>query len=227
MKKKVLLLTASLLIPVLLSGCSVYDKAKQGAKDTYNFMFDREPKSGPVYKEDTTPLIELNSDAAGSLFYNISQHHELPPNSPIYVRSFTNEQDSNDTSRFGRIMANQVASRLAQHDLLITDGPPKPMPEPVEMKQAPVPEDNATGETTFFGLLNKKKEEVTPRPAMLMGTYYIGDTVIYMNAKIIRLDDDVVVSSTSWTLPINDNTRELLPQLKRPGGTDPAVRDKF
>jgi len=217
MKRDVCFLAAALLATLFMAGCSTI---KEGAKDTYDFMFDREPKSGPMFTEDDTPIIELNSDAADSLFYNISQHHELPEGSPVYVHHFTNEQDPNDMSRFGRVTAKQVATRLAQHNLLITDGAPKPLP----VKPAKIAMDNATEEDTGFFQSGK---EVSPRPAMLTGTYYIGDTVIYMNAKIIRLEDNVVISSKSWTLPINDNVRELLPQLKKRGGLEPAVRDTF
>ncbi|WP_147821812.1 FlgO family outer membrane protein [Salidesulfovibrio onnuriiensis] len=217
MKRYALLLTAVLLAAFVLAGCSTI---KESAKDTYEFMFDREPKSGPVYTEDDTPIIELNSDAADDLYRNVNQGDELPKGSPVYVRNFTNEDNPDDTARFGRVVANQVATRLAQRDLLITDGAPRPLqplPEP-----EPIPEDNATDGSWF-----SQKKELPPRPSMLTGTYYIGDTIIYMNAKLIRLEDSVVISSASWTLPINDNVRELLPQLKQPGGLQPAVRNHF
>lgn len=221
MKRNALFLTAALLCTLLLPGCSVYEATKEGAKSTYNFMFDRDPRSEPAFQEDDTPIIEINHNAADKLFYNVNKHHELPANSPIYVRSFTNEDNQEDKAKFGRIVANQVATRLAQHDMLITDGAPRPLPKTVAVPNAM---NNATDDGSWF---SSTRKEAPPRPAMLTGTYYIGDTVIYMNSKIIRLDDDAVISSASWTLPINDNVRELLPQLKRPGGIDPAVRDKF
>lgn len=222
--------TGALIIVLFLasiSACSMFNTVKEGAKDTFNFVTDREPKSGELYEEDDTPIIDLNSSAADKLYYNVSQGTEMPEGSPLYVKSFTNEDNPGDKSRFGRIVANQVAARLAQHDLLITDGAPKPLPVAPAPEPEPIKTDsNATENGELFSFLSNKKE-VTPRPAMLTGTYFIGDTIIYMNAKIIRLEDDVVISGHSWTLPINDNTRELLPQLKRQQHPEPLVKDQF
>ncbi|KAB1440319.1 hypothetical protein [Pseudodesulfovibrio senegalensis] len=190
-------------------GCSVFNSAKEGVGD----MFDANPKSGPIATENNTPIIDLNCDAADSLYYYTGRESELPEGSPIYVRNFTNEVDPDDTSHFGRIVANQVAGRLAQHEMLITDGPPP----------AQGLDHNAT---SVDGEPLPPEEQ--PRAAMLIGSYFIGDTVIYMHAKLIRLDDNAVVSGKSWTLPVNDNTRELLPQLKRHGiGLKPSVQDTF
>ncbi len=212
MNVRISLLTSLLASFIVLSGCAAFNAAKEGVSDTYDAVFDTGSKSSPINTEDDTPIIILNSKAADSLYYYTGRESELPEGSPIYVHNFTNENDPGDNSRFGRIVANQIAGRLAQHEMFIVDGAPQP-----------IKPDNATAEDG-----TPLAPEDTPRPAMLTGTYFIGDTVIYLNAKLIRLDDNAVVSGKSWTLPINDNTRSLLPQFKsRNTGIKPAVQDTF
>lgn len=62
---------------------------------------------------------------------------------------------------------------------------------------------------------------------MLTGTYTIGTNFVYLSAKVTRLTDSAVVSAHNWTIPVSDNVRQLLPQLKSDDGLTPSVKTKF
>lgn len=194
----------------VLSGCAWLEDRYE---DTKEFVFDSKPTATPGFEEDNTPIIELNYDAAASLAFNVKPI-ELPDGSPVYIRKFVNKEDPTDTSRFGLIVATQVANRLAQRGLLMTEGVP-----PAEAYQAPPPREKGN----FLQLPDK-------RSAKLDGSYIIGQNVIYVTGKIVRLDDNAIVSAHNWTLPINDNTRSLLPQLQareKGKGIEPSVKTTF
>ena len=212
-----------LLAPLVLAACT-WKETKQTFVDAKNAVLGTEPTTSSIYPEDDTPIIELNYDAADELHHDIDAV-EMPPGSKLYVKRFTNSTDADDRAPFGGIVADQVAARLAQRDHLITEGPPElaPVAEPKPMLEA-----NATEENDSIFLPQAGKGDTTPMPAVLTGQYTIGENVIYVTAKIMRLDDGAVIAGHSWTLPQNRNTRELLPQLKAgTGGTTPAVQTSF
>lgn len=53
--------------------------------------------------------------------------------------------------------------------------------------------------------------------------------LIYLSARIVTLDNGLVMGAHSWTVPVNSSTRALLPQLKLPAGSgmQPSVRTKL
>lgn len=213
MKKTVLALAALILLP-LISGCSSF---KENANEAYDTVFDTAPTSKAVFHENATPIIEFNYDAADTLYKNVSGR-ELGGDSKVFVRRFLNENNPDDMAAFGKIMAEQVADRLAQRGMVITHGAPDQQDymnngmQPVE-KESPA---------------NDSKYEKPARSAMLTGSYIPGDSVIYMTAKIVRLDDNAVVAGHSWQLPVTQDVRELLPQLQgRDSGLEPTVKTQF
>ena len=128
------------------------------------------------------------------------------------MERFANLRDPNDAGTFGKIIADQVATRMAQRSYRIVMGPPPP--------KQPEPEAKPEEKTGIFTL----KKEYRSQPALLSGTYTIGEDLIYVSARLTRLEDNALLSGLNWTLPVNKNTRELVPQLKRPGeGTTPSV----
>jgi hypothetical protein len=163
-------------------------------------------------KEDNTPIVDLNYEAAEKMIPALKK--TLPPGSPVYLEAFTDMDDATVLRPFGRVVANQVAARLSQAGFRITAANPADPDRPTPSKPGefdPTPRDSS-----ILG-------DVTPREAVLRGTYLLGKNVIYVSAQVMRLDDKAVVAGYDWTLPNNRNTRELLPQLKTPGLT-PAVK---
>jgi hypothetical protein len=106
---------------------------------------------------------------------------------------------------------------------MVTDGPakipPTVLPKPVD--HDPMPSSPEAREAEY----KRTQEEFNPvRPCELTGTYLIADRVVYISARITALDNGQVMAAHSWTVPVNRNTRALLPQLKQNGGMRPSVR---
>jgi len=218
MNKAVLIFTI-ITTGLFASGCGnrFWEDTKGTASDSYNYVFDTAPTARAYHEQESIPIIEINYQAADVLYSNVG-HYELSKKSPVYVSKFINQNEPSDNSIFGHVMTEQISDRLVQRDVLITAGEPRPddyfLPKGVELKRYSNPPQG-------------RVENLPPRAAILKGTYVIGDNYIYMSAKIIRLDDKAVVSGHNWTIPISDNVRQMLPQLKLENGLEPTVKTKF
>ncbi|QGY41522.1 hypothetical protein GM415_15810 [Pseudodesulfovibrio cashew] len=215
-KKFTYMLLAAML---LAAGCGnrFWEDTKGATVDSYQYLTDSTPTARSYHDEASVPIIELNHEAGDVLYKNI-KGDELDKRSPIYVRTFTNADDATDSSVFGRVMTQQVAERLVQHGAVITKGDPKPadyfLPHGVDRKSYADPVKYTSGDLPI-------------RAAVLEGDYVIGDEYIYLTAKIVRLDDNAEVSGHNWTIPITDNVRRMLPQLRLANGMEPTVKTKF
>lgn len=217
-----------LLASTLLAGCgstttSYYSRLKNTAVDAKDDVLGTRPTSAELFPEDNTPLIEINFDAADTLMGLFSP--ALNRTSPIYVRGFTNRVNPNDPAPFGPLVADQVAARLAQRSFMITEGPPRKPAPTAQPEPAPQPEGLALSGPEAKAAAKRSYEEMNqPRACLLSGTYLIADKVIYISARLAALDNGQVMAAHTWTVPVNRNTRALLPQLKQSGGMKPSVR---
>lgn len=212
----IFILLASL---ILTTGCGnrMWEATKKGASDSYDFAFDTSPTTRSYHEQASIPIIEINHQAADVLYANIGAY-ELSKKSPVYTKSFTDKTDPSATEPFGQVVMEQVADRLVQRGVLVTQGEPGPnafaLPRGVNPKLYKSPPQGTI-------------ENLPPRSAILTGSYVVGDDYIYMTAKIMRLDDRAVISGHNWTIPITDNVRGLLPRLKQDAGMEPTVKSKF
>jgi hypothetical protein len=196
-----------LALALAVTGGCTWRETKQNIADTKNFVLDTGATTKKLYEEDDTPTIELNYEAADALAKDLKD--DLPPNSPISVERFTNEADPADKSPLGRVVSSQVASRLAKLDYKVTRGAPRPVPAPAPPAEGQEP-----------------PKELPPRPCILSGTYLVGSTQILVHARVVAVDDDTELSGHDWTLPLNKETREMLPHLQR-GSATPSVKTAF
>lgn len=221
-----LLLALALAAGGLLPGCasqstSYYNTIKRTVVDAKDDLLNTRPTSAELFPEDSTPLIDINYDAADAMIGLFVP--ALNKTSPIYVERFLNRVDTADPSPFGRLVSDQVAARLALRGFKVTEGPAKvpssvepPQPEPV----SPIlsGSDRKAAEAKYQAVSD------IPRPCVLSGNYLIADKVVYMSAKLTALDNGQVVAAHAWTVPVNRNTRALLPQIRQTGGLKPSVR---
>ncbi len=217
--KKALLTLAILAFTLPTAGCGnrMWQDTKDTAGNTYDYVFDTAPTTRSYHETASIPIIEINHRAADTLYSNIGSY-ELSKKSPVYTKRFTNQNDPSDNAIFGQVMTEQVSDRLVQRGVVITSGEPKAqnyfLPQGVDPKK-------------YSNPVKDSLDKLPPRAARLTGTYVIGDNYIYMAAKITRLDDNAIISGHNWTIPITDNVRELLPQLKQDNGMEPTVKTKF
>jgi hypothetical protein len=226
--RSTILATAALLAAFLLSACgsgptTYYTSIKRTLVDAKDDALGTAPTTAPFFTEDTTPLIDINYDAADTMMGLFSP--ALNKNSPIYVENFTNRVDMNDRSPFGPLVAEQVAARLAMRSFRITEG----LPKKPAAQQEPDPALNRdvkprTPQEILAAEKAERDMDYPPRPCLLSGTYLIAGKFIYISAKIAALDDGQVMAAHSWVVPVNRSTRAMLPQLRENGGMTPSVR---
>ncbi|MUM78718.1 hypothetical protein GKC30_13840 [Pseudodesulfovibrio sp. F-1] len=210
-------LVLATLLPAQGCGNRFWEDTKRATGKTYNYVFDTAPTARAFHDQAAVPIEEINLRAANVLYANVGKY-ELSSKAPVYAKRFENGDDPEDTAIFGTVVMEQVVDRLVQRGMVITGGDPRPtdyfLPQGIDPEKYAKPP---------MGSL----EHLPPRAAMLSGAYVIGDNFIYVSAKITRLDDRAVISAHTWTIPITDNVRQLLPQLRMDDGLEPTVKTTF
>ena len=147
-------------------------------------------------------IIKENYNAADSL---IKQSGDtLLKDQPVIVASFVNIDNLNSSSTFGRITAEQIASRLSQHSLKVIE---MKLRDNVFIKQQ-------SGEFILSRELKNISQEYEAQ-AVLCGTYAIGEYDVFISSKLIRAVDGVILSSYDYTLPKGPNMSTLIGQPQR------------
>jgi len=156
-------------------------------------------------------LVEASYIAADSLIDEARQHGEenlkmtqFDPYKTILVASFVNIDDVQTSSTFGRIIAEQIGSRVSQRGYKV-----------VEMKlRGNVFVQEQTGEL----LLSREILEISlnhDADAVIVGTYAESKYVVYVTTKLIRASDAVILASHDYSVPVGPNTKNLLKAKRR------------
>lgn len=119
---------------------------------------------------------------------------------PIMAASFVNIDNLTISSTFGRIVSEQVASRLAQHGFRIIE---------IKLRQESVFIKKGEGE---FMLSRELKDLGSSREirAALVGTYAISEHFIFVSARIVRTEDSSVLAGCDYEIPNDDITRSII-----------------
>ncbi|OEU66753.1 MAG: hypothetical protein BA863_15355 [Desulfovibrio sp. S3730MH75] len=161
---------------------------------TINYLGKR-PTTGDFFNVDETPLIEINYKAADKIAGQLEEI--IPAGSPITVNVFRLRGSSLQTN-FAQISTEQVASRIAQRGFAVV------------------------ADNSKFSTQSAHEDEPAPVKCTLAGAYTVGPELIYMTAAITTLNDGEILGSWDWTIPLNGQTRSLLP-LKNDGSIIPLV----
>ncbi|MDD5326411.1 MAG: FlgO family outer membrane protein [Phycisphaerae bacterium] len=147
----------------------------------------------------------VNYSAADALLSKIRP--KLPKNSPILVASFVNIDDLSDSSTFGRVVAEQFASRFKQNNYTT-----------IEMKlRTNVFIREGSGEF----LLSREVAEIGDKhraQAVVVGTYAVASKEVYLTARVINVSDGRVLSSYDYNIPISRDVFKLLLKDKNKAG---------
>jgi TolB-like protein len=117
---------------------------------------------------------------------------------PILVTSVADIDNLDQSSAFGRIVSEQIASRLTQLGYMV-----------VESKLRGTLAINANGE---FMLSRDARKIAAARSAqaVVTGSYAAGEESAYVSLKLVRLADAKVVAAFDYSVPMGPNTRSLL-----------------
>jgi TolB-like protein len=122
----------------------------------------------------------------------------LDPGKPILVASLADIDDLERSSAFGRMVGEQLGSRLSQLGYTV-----------VETKLRGTIAINPNGEF----VLSRDVRRISGTHAaqvVLAGTYTPGETEVYVNLRLVRLADSKVIASFDYSLPAGPNTRSLI-----------------
>lgn len=121
-------------------------------------------------------------------------------NPPILVASFVNIDNVQKSSTFGRVIAEQMASRLSQKGYKVIE---------MKMRSDSIFIQEQTGEL----MLSRELRQISHKHnayAVLVGTYGASKYVVYLTAKLIRTKDNVILNAYDYSLPVGPDTRKML-----------------
>ncbi|MBW1780236.1 MAG: hypothetical protein JRL30_05810 [Deltaproteobacteria bacterium] len=182
------------LITILFGGCTIpFQGDSRAEQGTVSSAFDG------IATESYSTVIESSYIAADRLARALLNRH-FPLDTPIMAASFVNIDNLTTSSTFGRIISEQVASRLAQHGFRIIE---------IKLRQESVFIKKGQGE---FMLSRELKDLGTSREirAVLVGTYAISKYFIFVSARIVRTDDSSVLAGCDYEVPNDAITKSIL-----------------
>ncbi|MBV8466669.1 MAG: hypothetical protein JO218_12065 [Burkholderiales bacterium] len=143
------------------------------------------------------PVIRASYDAADQLIALAK-----PPvnnDAPLIVATFVDIDKLEQASTLGRVLAEEVAARLTQRGYHI-----------IELKlRGSVYVRDGTGEL----MLSRQVKELSLShnvQAVVVGTYAPSPEKLFLNLKIVRPTDNVILSAHDIALDLDDTTRSLL-----------------
>ena len=118
---------------------------------------------------------------------------------PLLVATLVNIDSMNQSSRLGRLVSEQVGSRLTQLGFSV-----------VEMKlRSNVYIREGTGEL----LLSRDVRDLSKNhnaQVVVVGNYAVAAGYIYLTLKAVTVVDNRVIAAVNYLLPLNENNKALL-----------------
>lgn len=180
---RLLRLSACMAAAVCLGGCASY------------YYGDSAGGAGLSGGALRTSVIAANHHAADMLVHDAP----LDRTQPVLVATLVNVDRLGESSRLGRIFSEQIAGRLVQRGLPVTE---LKLRDNVAMQRE-------QGEL----LLSRELRDVSrshDAQAVVVGTYAVSASILYVSIKLVRPEGNVVVGAHNYAVPIDDNVRALL-----------------
>jgi hypothetical protein len=147
----------------------------------------------PFYEVDsrakTPPLIPLSYKAGDQLHAQLSGSEVA--GYPMLAASFVDATNLENTNDLGRLLSQQVASRLSQLGYSVTE---------VQLRSDELRLEPEAGLLVLSRDLSRVSTDV-PAYSVLVGTYTVIERQIYVNARVLRTGDGVALASSDFTLP--------------------------
>lgn len=103
------------------------------------------------------------------------------------------------SSRFGRLVGEQIATRLSREGHKVVE---------IRLRQN-IGIREGVGEMMLSRDIRELSQKHDAR-LVIVGSYAVAATHVYLTLKAVNASDGRVVSALNYTLPITDNTRALL-----------------
>lgn len=136
---------------------------------------------------------------ADKIIADANTRFDISPAKPIIVATSVNVDDLKDSSTFGRLASQLVASRLSQLGYLVRD---------VTYTQALTVTPD-TGEMALSREAAKLARDEDAQ-AVIAGAYAVGGEKIYLNLRMLAAADGRLVSSVDLVIPLNEDTQRMI-----------------
>lgn len=169
-----------------LGGCEDFPK-----KDTYS-------TSSSALQTPEPSIVKVAYGAIDKLIDAQSIDPKVSDNTLILVSTIQNIDAINQSSTFGRVLSEQMSSRLVQLGVPVN-----------ELKMRGSLYVGSQGEQ----ILSREIREVSKTQKadlIIAGTYAIAGKVVYVNVKLIRPDDSRILSAYDFSIPLTPNIRTML-----------------
>ncbi len=158
--------------------------------------------TGPTYRDaETSGFTQANYAAVDKLI--AAPAISIDKNVPLLVATVVNIDSMNQSSRFGRLISEQIATRLTQLGFNV-----------VEMKlRNNVYIREGAGEL----LLSRDVRDLSKNynaQVVVVGNYAIAAGYAYLTLKAVSATDNRVVGAVNYLLPLTENNKALLAPAK-------------
>jgi TolB-like protein len=143
-------------------------------------------------------IISSSYRIADSLIMNAKQ--PLVPESTIIVASFVNVNNLEESSTFGRLIADQISSRLSQSGFKVRE---------VKLRNKSIYMEKGKGEF----LLSRDLNDVSSKhdaSALIVGTYGEGYGSILVSARMVSPEDGIIISSCDYNVFMHHKTKSII-----------------
>lgn len=152
----------------------------------------------------SSPDVELSALIDKAAAKMLRSNPELLKQSPVIAASFVNIDSLMESSTLGRLSSELFASALAREGMLVRE---------VKMRDSLFIEESV-GEL----ILSREVQRLSAAHAarsILIGTYAVGQSQVYISVRLVRTGDSFVIGSTDIRLPLNANVQALLGSGRR------------
>jgi TolB-like protein len=143
-------------------------------------------------------LVAVGYAIADKLADNGAQ--SIGPSDPLIVASFVNVNNLEESSSFGRMIAEQIVSRFVQRGQRVIE---------LKLRQNSIFIMEGKGEF----MLSRDLREISKTynaSAVVVGTYAEGGERLYVSARIVRPTDNVIISSYDVGIPMDPMTMNMM-----------------
>ncbi|MFW5487172.1 MAG: FlgO family outer membrane protein [Desulfovibrio sp.] len=142
-----------------------------------------------ITSEEGKQLIEQSYSAANTLA-KVLKDNEIPGNQTIALTSFVNVDDTALTSTLGRLLPEQISSRLSQLGFATAE---------LKERNPVIHIRNRDGEFSLSrNLPTVLKSEGFD--SILAGSYAVGSDSVYVNVRVVRVSDQHVLAGADFAL---------------------------
>ncbi len=155
------------------------------------------PTSTSRFDVEVDLVAELNKAAQTLLSRTAGLNHSQP----VITASFVSVDNMQSSSTFGRQSSEIFATAISQAGVPVKE---------VKLRDSLFIQEN-TGELMLSRELRHLSTNHSAQ-AVAVGTYAVGGTHLYINVRIVRSSDSVILGSHNFSLPINRDIQRMLPR---------------